>query len=180
MDMLAAYTGSVEYLEEQRLTLGDGNPLAASSRDQEVLHLTRIFRTGRADRASTAAILKSLRGDSSNIFTVAQRKALAEAISTCVASAVDTDLVTDEMIGPKKEQTHMTSYSYYHEEMRLYCYFYRVPQLSLCLCVVGLFYVSCFVYSLYLACAIVLLRHPGDVDLSSERCDHQKEIREDD
>ena len=66
--MLAAYNGSVEYLKEQRLVLGDANPMVATSRDQEVLHLPRIFRTGRADRACTAAILKSLRGDKSGVF----------------------------------------------------------------------------------------------------------------
>jgi hypothetical protein len=114
--MLAAYTGSVDFLVEHRLAVGAENPIIANTQHAEVLHLTNIFRSFAPDRQDVTALLKAMREDKGTAFNLPQKEALSQVASACITSSPEQEVVTDGMHGSKKEQTHMASFSYYTDE----------------------------------------------------------------
>ena len=117
--MLLAYNGSVEFLREHRFALGDDTTLLASAQSTDVVHLTKLFRSSIADREDATAVLRALRSDTSDVFTLAQNTHLSEIACACVSNDTDNAIIADSAHGSKKEQTHLFARSYYPEEMWL-------------------------------------------------------------
>ena len=118
--MKKAYAGSVDFLNECRNALGANTPTSESSQIAEVLHLTKVFRSMTPCREDVTAFLKAMREDSSPAFTAVQKRQLTEVATTCITNAPAHDVIADGTHGSKKEQTHLTSYDYYTDDIWQY------------------------------------------------------------
>ena len=113
--MFSAYVASRNFLDLQKLQLGEGHPCVPGSAVTEVTHLCAIFRQSEPDREDVTKLLEYVQGDKSNAFNKEQKDSLVVAASICLSTMVapDGSLASHtDTHGGQKLQTHLYTYVY--------------------------------------------------------------------